>query len=223
MEATATAKFVRMSPRKVRFVLDTVRGKYAPEALAQLQFTPNFAAGEIAKVIKSACANAQNNFDMDPDALKIVRCYVDGGPVLKRVQPRAQGRAYRILKRTSHITVVVEDVERPVPPAKGVAKPVGRRQPLLAPSVLAATGGATAAAAAVPVVDETPQPVETVEETGMNAGAPATEEVAATPTEAAANASADAPVATTETDVAAATPDAAPATSDESGQQTASA
>ena len=226
MEATATAKFVRMSPRKVRFVLDTVRGKYAPEALAQLQFTPNFAAAEIAKVIKSACANAQNNFDMDPDALKIVRCYVDGGPVLKRVQPRAQGRAYRILKRTSHITVVVEDVERPVPPAKGVAKPVGRRQPLLAPSVLAATGGAAngAAAGSVPAADETlPQPVDTVEETAMNAGAPGTEEVAATPTEAAADASADAPVATTDTDVAAATPDAAPATSDESGQQTASA
>jgi small subunit ribosomal protein S3 len=175
-----------MSPRKVRFVLDTVRGKYAPEALAQLQFTPNFAAAEIAKVIKSACANAQNNFDMDPDALKIVRCYVDGGPVLKRVQPRAQGRAYRILKRTSHITVVVEDVERPVPPAKGVAKPVGRRQPLLAPSVLAATGGAAngAAAGSVPAADETlPQPVDTVEETAMNAGAPGTEEVAATPTE----------------------------------------
>jgi hypothetical protein len=132
------------------------------------------------------------------------------------------------LKRTSHITVVVEDVERPVPPAKGVAKPVGRRQPLLAPSVLAATGGAAngAAAGSVPAADETlPQPVDTVEETAMNAGAPATEEVAATPAEAAIadDASADAPLATTETDVAAATPDAAPATSDESGQQTASA
>lgn len=109
MEAQATARFVRMAPRKVRFVLDTIRGKYAQDALDQLKFTPNHAADEIANVLRSAMANAENNHDMDPDYLKVARCYVDAGPTLKRVQPRAQGRAYRILKRTSHITVVVEE------------------------------------------------------------------------------------------------------------------
>ena len=113
MEAKATACFVRMSPRKVRFVLDTVRGKYAQEALDQLKFTPNHAAAEIAKVVNSACANAINNFEMSPDYLKIIRCYVDVGPTMKRVKPRAQGRAYRILKRTSHITVIVAEGEAP--------------------------------------------------------------------------------------------------------------
>lgn len=186
MEATATAKFVRMGPRKVRFVLDTVRGKYAPEALAQLQFTPNHAAVEIAKVIKSACANAANNFGMNGDHLKIVKCYVDGGPTLKRVHPRAQGRAYRILKRTSHITVIVGEVERPVVNPKGIAKPVAKRQPLRAP-----LPGQTS----TPVPSE---PVETIEETAMNVNAPATEEVAATVPEATlvADTSADAPVET---------------------------
>ncbi|MBB6051043.1 50S ribosomal protein L22 [Armatimonas rosea] len=113
MESQATARFVRMAPRKVRLVLDSVRGKYAQEALDQLKFTPNHAAAEIAKVVTSACANAVNNFEMNPDYLKIVRCYVDVGPTMKRVKPRAQGRAYRILKRTSHITVVVAEGEAP--------------------------------------------------------------------------------------------------------------
>ena len=131
MEAKATAKFVRMSPRKVRFVMDTIRGKYADEALAQLRFTPNHAAEEIAKVLRSAVANAENNHDMNPDVLKVTRCFVDPGPTLKRVQPRAQGRAYRILKRTSHITVIVEEAERkPQKPAKSAPRP--QRQPLRA-------------------------------------------------------------------------------------------
>jgi len=193
MEATATAKFVRMGPRKVRFVLDTVRGKYAPEALAQLQFTPNYAAAEIAKVIKSACANAANNFGMNSDHLKIVKCYVDGGPTLKRVHPRAQGRAYRILKRTSHITVIVDEIERPVINPKGIAKPVAKRQPLRAPLPGQTAQPSTPVAAS--------EPVETVEETAMNAAAPATEEVAVTPAETTltAAASADAPVETADT------------------------
>ena len=194
MEATATAKFVRMGPRKVRFVLDTVRGKYAPEALAQLQFTPNYAAAEIAKVIKSACANAANNFGMNSDHLKIVKCYVDGGPTLKRVHPRAQGRAYRILKRTSHITVIVDEIERPVINPKGIAKPVAKRQPLRAPLPGQTAQPSTPATAAS-------EPVETVEETAMNTNAPATEEVAATPAETTltAETSADAPAEAVDT------------------------
>ena len=85
MEAKATARFVRMAPRKVRFVLDTIRGKYAAEALDQLKFTPNHAADEIANVVKSAVANAEHNYGMSTDYLKIVRCYVDAGPTMKRV------------------------------------------------------------------------------------------------------------------------------------------
>lgn len=122
MEAQATARYVRMAPRKVRFVLDTVRGKYAADALDILKFTPNHAAAEISKVLKSAMANAGNNHGLDLTNLKIARCFVDVGPTMKRVQPRAQGRAYRILKRTSHITIVV---------AEGNPKPIktGKKAP----------------------------------------------------------------------------------------------
>jgi len=122
MEAQATARYVRMGPRKVRFVLDTVRGKYAADALNILKFTPNHAAAEISKVLRSAMANAGNNHGLDLTNLKIARCYVDVGPTMKRVQPRAQGRAYRILKRSSHITIVV---------AEGAPKPIktGKKAP----------------------------------------------------------------------------------------------
>jgi large subunit ribosomal protein L22 len=147
MEAKATAKFVRMSPRKVRFVMDTIRGKYAADALAQLKFTPNHAAAEIEKVLRSAMANAENNHSMNPDSLKVTRCYVDGGPTLKRVQPRAQGRAYRILKRTSHITVVVEEA---APPPKKTGKTKRVLPPLRAalptPAAPPAAGDPTEAA-----------------------------------------------------------------------------
>lgn len=113
MEARATARFVRMAPRKVRLVVDAIRGKYAQDALDLLKFTPNHAAEEVGKVLRSAIANAENNYEMNPDHLRVARCYVDVGPTMKRVQPRAQGRAYRILKRTSHITVIVEEGEAP--------------------------------------------------------------------------------------------------------------
>ena len=151
MESQATARFVRMAPRKVRLVLDSVRGKYAQEALDQLKFTPNHAAAEIAKVVTSACANAVNNFEMNPDYLKIVRCYVDVGPTMKRVKPRAQGRAYRILKRTSHITVIVAEGE--APPRK-----TGRKTEKKAPLRAALPVPAEAVKA-----EETTETVETVE------------------------------------------------------------
>ena len=124
MEARATARFVRMAPRKVRLVLDAIRGKYAGDALDMLRFTPNHASVEISKVLRSAIANAEHNYDMDPRYLKVARCFVDPGPTMKRVQPRAQGRAYRILKRTSHITVIVaEGAAPPVKTGKKPAKP----------------------------------------------------------------------------------------------------
>jgi large subunit ribosomal protein L22 len=109
MDVKATAKTVRVTPRKARLVLDNIRGKSVNEALAILEFTPNQAATAIAKVVKSAAANAEHNNNMNPDDLYIKACYADEGIVLKRFMPRAKGSASQILKRTSHITVVVSD------------------------------------------------------------------------------------------------------------------
>ena len=109
MEARATAKYLRISPYKARPVIDLIRGKDVQEALNILEFTPKKAARLIKKVLESAIANAEHNYNMDPDRLYVKRAYVDEGPRLKRIWPRAWGRASRILKRTSHITVVVEE------------------------------------------------------------------------------------------------------------------
>lgn len=120
-QARATAKFIRVPPRKARLVINEVRGRYAIEALAFLRFIPNRAAGYISKVLQSAVANAANNHGLEPENLKIVEARVDEGPRMKRVQPRAQGRAYRILKRMSHIIVTVEEVgPRPRKPRAAV-------------------------------------------------------------------------------------------------------
>ena len=109
METKAVAKYVRISPRKVRLVVDLIRGKKVDEALAILQHTPNISREPVTKVLKSAIANAEHNYDMNPDDLYITKIYVDQGPTLKRIKPRAHGRADRIRKRTSHITVFVGD------------------------------------------------------------------------------------------------------------------
>ncbi|WCZ38023.1 50S ribosomal protein L22 [Corynebacterium jeddahense] len=109
--ASATAKFVRVSPMKARRVLALVRGKDVAEALAILKYAPQDAAKDVAKVVASAAANAENNFGLDPRTLVISECYANEGPTMRRYQPRAQGRAFQIRKRTSHITVVVESKE----------------------------------------------------------------------------------------------------------------
>ena len=109
MDVKATAKTVRVTPRKARLVLDNIRGKSVEEALALLEFTPNQAAGAIAKVVKSAAANAEHNYQLNRDELYIKTCFADEGIVLKRYMPRAKGSASQILKRTSHITGVVSD------------------------------------------------------------------------------------------------------------------
>jgi large subunit ribosomal protein L22 len=106
--ATAVARFVRISPTKARRVIDLVRGKSVTEALDILRWAPQDASEPIAKVIASAAANAQNNDGLDPSTLVVATVYADGGPTAKRIRPRAQGRAFRIRKRTSHITVIVE-------------------------------------------------------------------------------------------------------------------
>ena len=106
--ALAQVRYLRMTPMKCRRVIDLVRGMDVQPALDQLRFQPQAASGPIAKVIASAAANAEHNKQLDPSRLYISQAYVDEGPTLKRFRPRAQGRAYRIRKRTSHITVVVE-------------------------------------------------------------------------------------------------------------------
>ena len=107
MEAKAIAKYVRTSPRKAGQICSLVRGKNVDEALAILKYMPQKSAGIIAKVVKSAAANAENNMNMDPKKLYVSEVYANQGPTLKRFMPRAQGRATSIRKRTSHIGVVV--------------------------------------------------------------------------------------------------------------------
>ncbi len=109
VQAKAVARFVRAQPRKVRIALDVIRGKPAGEALAILAFLPNRAARLVDCVLRSAVANATHNYDLDPDLLYVAGATADQGPVGKRIHPRARGQAFPILKRTSHITVIVRE------------------------------------------------------------------------------------------------------------------
>ena len=109
MEAKAVAKYIRISPRKAAQVADLVRGKSVGEAYAILKFTPNKGAAIIEHLLKSAVANAEHNYNMDVDKLYVSTIFVDQGPSLKRFKPRAMGRADGIMKRTSHITVMVSE------------------------------------------------------------------------------------------------------------------
>ena len=111
MQAKAINRMVRISPNKVRPVIDLVRGKDVDRALAILRYLPHKAAKEVARTIKSAAANAENNFEMDPDGLIVKTIFADEGPAFKRIMMRARGRADRIRKRTTHITVIVDDGE----------------------------------------------------------------------------------------------------------------
>ena len=109
MEAKAVAKYIRIAPRKVRVVMNLIRGKSIAEAFAILKFTPKAGADVIEKVLKSAVANAENNFDMNVDKLYVSSAYDAQGPTLKRIHPRSRGQAFSIFKRTSHVTVVVSE------------------------------------------------------------------------------------------------------------------
>ena len=108
-QAKAIARYVRIAPRKVRLVIDLIRGKEVGEAIAILRHTPKAASPIIEKVLSSAIANAEHNFSLDINRLKVSEAFVNPGPTLKRFRPRAMGRASRIHKRTSHITVVVSE------------------------------------------------------------------------------------------------------------------
>ncbi len=109
MEARANLNHLRSSPRKVGVVCDLIRGKSVAQATAILMNTPKSASEPLLKLLKSACANAENNHQMDPEKLYVAETYANGGPIIKRMRPRAQGRAYRINKRTSHVTIVVKE------------------------------------------------------------------------------------------------------------------
>jgi large subunit ribosomal protein L22 len=124
--ARASARYLRVSPRKARRIIDIVRGTKATQALDVLKFDEHAASEDVYKVVASAIANAEHNQRLDPDTLWISEAYVDEGPTLKRFRPRAQGRAYRIRKRTSHVTVVVES-RNPVSSATTSASSGARR------------------------------------------------------------------------------------------------
>ncbi len=109
MESKASAKHIRISPRKVRLVAENVKGQPVEKAINTLTFTPKKAAGYLLKVLKSAVANAEQNPNVDVDTLYVKKISVDEGPTAKRWRPRAQGRAFRINKRTSHITIVLDE------------------------------------------------------------------------------------------------------------------
>ncbi|MCI8650026.1 MAG: 50S ribosomal protein L22 [Anaerotruncus sp.] len=111
MQAKASLRHARIAPRKVQIVLDLIRNKPADQAMAILKHTPKAACEPLEKLLKSAIANAENNFNMDRESLFVSECYVTPGPTMKRIRPRAQGRAFRVLKRTSHVFITVAERE----------------------------------------------------------------------------------------------------------------
>jgi len=182
--ATAIARVVRVSPRKARRVIDLVRGRSVADALEILRWAPQAASEPVAKVIASAAANAQNNDGLDPATLVVATVYADEGPTAKRIRPRAQGRAFRIRRRTSHITVVVESrpakdqrsakstrarrAEASKAAAKAPAKkaPANKAPAKKAPAKSAAASEATKAAAKAPAKKAPAKTSETSEAKG---------------------------------------------------------
>jgi large subunit ribosomal protein L22 len=156
MEVVATARWVHTTARKARLVAATVEGLPVADALTILSFTPRAAAVEVAKVVRSAAANAEHNYELDVSTLRVARIEVDGATVIKRFRPRAQGRAFSILKRTSHLRAVVSDdgalaEQRRRRRAAGTgtapapaSAPASGRAPRPAPSRRATTQGETA-------------------------------------------------------------------------------
>lgn len=109
MEVNATAKYIRIAPRKLRIVMNLIRGKKVSDAFAILKFTPKVGSEVVEKVLRSAVANAEHNNDMNVDNLYVSTCFVDQGPTLKRIHPRSRGQAFKILKHSSHVTVCVSE------------------------------------------------------------------------------------------------------------------
>jgi large subunit ribosomal protein L22 len=170
--ARAVARHVRISPTKARRVVDLVRGLPAQEALTVLKFAPQAASETVYKVLASAVANAENNERLDPDSLLVRAAYVDEGPTLKRFRPRAQGRAYRIRKRTCHITIEVESVVvtgrrgRTAGPTKAAPAKAG---PAKAAPAKAASKAAPTKAAKADAVDDDETPTAPATKTAKKA------------------------------------------------------
>ena len=146
MEARAQARYVRVTPMKARRVIDLIRGMNASDAQAVLTFAPQAASEPIGKVLASAIANATNNYAMDARALVVSSAFVDEGPTQKRIRPRAQGRAYRIRKRSSHITVIVSDGQAVVE-----VKAAPKKRPVVESAPVAKSAPKVEAQADVPV------------------------------------------------------------------------
>src|SRR5829696_2609000 len=193
--ARATARYVRMTPMKVRRVVDLIRGMEAREALSVLQFAPQAASEPVAKALASAVANAEHNQHLDPATLVVAVAYVDEGPTLKRFRPRAQGRAFRINKRTSHITIELESVAtaptrtarraaaaKAAAPAKAAkAAPAKAAKAAPAKATKAAPAKAAAATDAAPAGDDstTTTTTTTTTEAATPQGGPVTKATAA--------------------------------------------
>jgi large subunit ribosomal protein L22 len=167
--ATAKARFVRVSASKARRVIDLVRGKSVSEALDILRWAPQDASEPVAKAIASAAANAQNNDGLDPATLVVASVYADEGPTAKRIRPRAQGRAYRIRKRTSHITVIVESRPAKDGAAKGASASAARARRAQG-SKAAATKAPAKAAKKAPAKKAPAKKAETAAETSDSKG-----------------------------------------------------
>jgi large subunit ribosomal protein L22 len=191
--ARASARYARISPNKARRVVNLVRGLPAREALTVLQFAPQAASEQVYKVLASAIANAENNERLDPDALLVSEAFVDEGPQMKRFRPRAQGRAYRIRKRTCHITIAVEAVAAARPakkaaPAKGApakaapakAAPAKAAPAKAAPAKAAAPTKAARKAAPAKATNAAPETATEPEVADVEATEVAATEVAAT-------------------------------------------
>jgi large subunit ribosomal protein L22 len=189
--ATAKARFVRVSATKARRVIDLVRGKSVSEALDILRWAPQAASEPVAKVIASAAANAQNNEGLDPSTLVVATVYADEGPTAKRIRPRAQGRAFRIRKRTSHITVIVES--RPSKEERGGGRSVS------AARARRAQGSKAAAAKKAPATKASVDTTAPEKAPAKKAPAKATAEKAAAKKAPAKKASGAAPAATSGT------------------------
>jgi large subunit ribosomal protein L22 len=159
--AVAKARFVRVSPTKARRVIDLVRGKSVADALDILRWAPQAASEPVAKVIASAAANAQNNDGLDPSTLVVATVYADDGPTAKRIRPRAQGRAFRIRRRTSHITVIVES--RPSKDGRGAQSASATRARRAQASKAAGTAPAKKAPAKKATAEKAPAKKATAE------------------------------------------------------------
>jgi len=203
MEVKAIAKYVRVQPRKVRIIADEVRGKNALHTVSLLRYHTGKGAKALHQVLVSAMANAQENHGISPEQLKIATIFIDEGPRLKRMQARAMGRGNRIVKKTSHITVVVEDYEeaKPVKPHGTKAKP---RPTFAAPTRRRTRGGGKAAEVVETVAEEPIVVAEAVAEEPVAVVEAAPEAVAEAPVEVVSEAPAAEETTTTEPAVEAA-------------------